>query len=145
MDASTLSGYPDSWGPQGYVRAFFLQSFAFAIFWSCYWWWDAEVTNLSFFQECHWFCSEWFTAMLPPTSSTLHCFKFSFSCQLQRGRREWRKISSHYFSILCCLNNIHNKPGGKSLIECHRFSTVWVYFLYFYSPQRIENKLNSVK
>ena len=72
----------------------------------------------------------------PHPHSIVSGFHFPTSCR--EGRRKSRKISSHYFSILCCLNNIHNKPSGKSLIYCHSFSTIWVYFLYFCSLKELK-------
>lgn len=138
MDASTLSGSPDSWGPQGYVRP---SSYKVCL---------CHILELLLVMRCWSHKSLLFSRMSlillksgsqqccpqPRPHSIVSSFHFPASCR--EGRREWRKISSHYFSILCCLNNIHNKPGGKSLIECHRFSTVWVYFLYFYSLKELK-------
>lgn len=146
MDASTFClapltpGVPRLWG-------LLLTKSAFAIFWSCCdrcW----SHKSLLFSRMSADFAQEWFTAMLPSTSShTFHCFMFSsFSASCRGEGREWRKISSHYFSILCCPNNIQgNKPGGKSLIEQAGFLLFGYTFWHFYSLKELKIKLEPVK
>ena len=108
MDASTSSGSHDSWCPQGYVRP---SSYKVCL---------CHILELLLVMRCWSHKSLLFSRMSlillksgsqqccpqPRPHSIVSGFHFPTSCR--EGRREWRKISSYYFSILCCLNNIHN-------------------------------------
>lgn len=130
MDVTTSPGSYDSWGPQGCVKpsscntCLCHHSGAFIL--------DQRLRRShrsSFFKNVIDFGS---TAVHSKAASNLIPYSIvsgsHFSTSCREGKRESGKISSCYFSILCCLNNIHSKPGGKCLIYCHSFSTVLVHF-----------------
>lgn len=78
------------------------------------------------------------TSMSPCTVSG-PCFSMCF-----RVERSLEQTPPCYFSILCCLSNIHNKHCGKSLKDCQGSSAVWVYF-YIFAPSKYWKQIKSSK
>lgn len=113
-------------------EAFFQPLLPWSSFWSLYWWPETvkKLQIISFLKNVVDFCSSAFHSHSVP--SLIPYFIVShFSSRCRVGRRESGEISFCYFSILCCLKNIHNKYCSKSLIYRSSFSPVLVHFYIF--------------